>query len=349
MRRTTAPQPHSQSPALPVRHLRRAGSVAHGPPPYARGVPPAPPAPAPCMRPPRQAFMAAMGSHFEKLGEEQKAKAAAEQPGQVMLERKPGPLEQKAAQKPPQPVPDAEQARVRPPLRGSAMPAPGPMPPACPEGWRPPEGERATCDNSLSCHRTGTFHTPQACHTPQTCHAPLAKAVLQKPDVFFFSWGQPPGTTNRQPPTATNRQPPTATNRQPPTATGARNRRQPPPTANRNRQPPTTVNRQPLKLRRSHDHEAESVPVNVRFCWRYEGLPPPPPRTAWPQASLPGTPSVTAPRGTPLPHATPQRLRHPSRALHPHQRRQPPSSLLPCPAGVLRWTRSYRTTSCATC
>ena len=49
-------------------------------------------------------------------------------------------------------------------------------------------------------------------------------------------------------------QPPTA-NRQPPTA---------------NRQPPPTANRQSLKQRRSHDQE-ESVPANLRFCWRYEG------------------------------------------------------------------------------
>ena len=40
--------------------------------------------------------------------------------------------------------------------------------------------------------------------------------------------------------------------------------------ATTNRQPPPTDHRWALKSRRSHDHEAESVPVNLRFCWRYE-------------------------------------------------------------------------------
>ena len=65
---------------------------------------------------------------------------------------------------------------------------------------------------------------------------------------------------------------------------GAASRHQPPPTANRqpsptNRQPPIATNRQPLKQKRFHDQEAESVPVIVRFLWRYE-YPPPPLRTA---------------------------------------------------------------------
>ena len=68
---------------------------------------------------------------------------------------------------------------------------------------------------------------------------------------------QPPPTANRhQPPNANRHQPSTATNRQPPPA----NRRQPP----------------TLKSRRSHDHEADGVPVIVRSCWRYEGFFPPP-------------------------------------------------------------------------
>ena len=45
--------------------------------------------------------------------------------------------------------------------------------------------------------------------------------------------------------------------------------RQPPTDANRH-QPPTAANRRPLNQKRSHDHEAESVSVNVRFCWRYD-------------------------------------------------------------------------------
>ena len=57
----------------------------------------------------------------------------------------------------------------------------------------------------------------------------------------------------------------------PPTAN--RNPHQPPPTANYQ---PRTANRQLLKLIRYHDQEAESVPVNVRFCWRCEGSPPSP-------------------------------------------------------------------------
>ena len=33
-------------------------------------------------------------------------------------------------------------------------------------------------------------------------------------------------------------------------------------------QPPGTTNRQP-----THDHEAESIPVTVRLCWRYKAFP----------------------------------------------------------------------------
>ena len=69
---------------------------------------------------------------------------------------------------------------------------------------------------------------------------------------------QRPPTANRQPPPTTKCQPPAAANRQPPTA---------------NRQTPT--------IGQQHcfcgfvscpclDHEAESVPVNIGFCWRYE-------------------------------------------------------------------------------
>ena len=35
-------------------------------------------------------------------------------------------------------------------------------------------------------------------------------------------------------------------------------------------QPPSPTKQQPPTTRRSHDHEAESVPGNVFFCWRYE-------------------------------------------------------------------------------
>ena len=84
------------------------------------------------------------------------------------------------------------------------------------------------------------------------------RAVLKNPHFFFVKdslQGQPPGTTNRQPPTA-NRQSPTA-DRQPPTA---------------NRQPPTTVQYCFCGFVSCPclDHETESVPVNVRFCGRYE-------------------------------------------------------------------------------
>ena len=65
--------------------------------------------------------------------------------------------------------------------------------------------------------------------------------------------------SSRQPPSATNRQPPTATNHQPPTA----NRRQ----------PPNIVQYCFCGLVACPhlDHKAEGVPVNARFCWRYEG------------------------------------------------------------------------------
>ena len=77
--------------------------------------------------------------------------------------------------------------------------------------------------------------------------------------IFFWLWTALKDST-QGPPTANHQTPPTAINRQPPTA----NRHQPP-----------TANRQPLKYRGSH--EAESVLMNIRFYWRYEGPPPPPP------------------------------------------------------------------------
>ena len=113
-----------------------------------------------------------------------------------------------------------------------------------------------------------------------------ARAVLKNPDPFFFVLRtaprdhQPPTAATRQTPTATNRQPPTL-NRQPPAPANHQlpttTNPQPPspncqPTPTTNCQPPTATNRQPpiFEVKRSHDHEAESVPVNVRFCWRYE-------------------------------------------------------------------------------
>ena len=81
---------------------------------------------------------------------------------------------------------------------------------------------------------------------------------------------------DHQPPTASNRQPPTITNRQSPLTT----KHQPSPTANcqlpptANHQPSTGAIRQTLYNTVCSglflDHEAESVPVNVCFCWRYE-------------------------------------------------------------------------------
>ena len=76
-------------------------------------------------------------------------------------------------------------------------------------------------------------------HTPSPTHL-HARAVLKKPD-FVFARTAP---RDRQPPTANRKPPPTANRRQPQTAT--------------NRQPPT--------------HEVESVPVNIRFCWRNKVL-----------------------------------------------------------------------------
>ena len=70
--------------------------------------------------------------------------------------------------------------------------------------------------------------------------------------------GQPPRTTNRQPLTAYRQPPPTANNNELPTA----NRRQ----------PPTVVQYCFCRFVSCPclDHEAESVPVSVRFCWPYE-------------------------------------------------------------------------------
>ena len=129
-------------------------------------------------------------------------------------------------------------------------------------------------------HPTANRHQP-----PPTANQPPPTANQPPPTVT--NRHQPP--TNRQPPTATNRQPtatnrqPTATNRQP-TVTNRHqpptNRHQPPPTAT-NRQPPTATNRHQPPTIVQHcfcgsvscpclDHEAESVPVNVRVCWRHE-------------------------------------------------------------------------------
>ena len=83
-----------------------------------------------------------------------------------------------------------------------------------------------------------------------------AGLLIRTQIVFFLSQtalkdsAQGPPTANRQPPPTVNRQPlPTPTNHQ-----------------------PRTANRHPLKSRSSHVHEAESVPVNVRFYWRYESF-----------------------------------------------------------------------------
>ena len=108
--------------------------------------------------------------------------------------------------------------------------------------------------------------------------------------IFVFVKDSPQGpstaTTNRhhQPPAATNHSVPNATNCQPPTAN-----RQPPPTVNRqppptpDPQPPTPNRRQPPTIVQycfcsflscpCLDHEAESVPVKVRFCWCVERPP----------------------------------------------------------------------------
>ena len=77
------------------------------------------------------------------------------------------------------------------------------------------------------------------------------RAVLTKPDLFFFVEDSPQG-----PPSADRHQPPSANRHQPPSA----NRHQPPPTANCHQPPAANL---------SHDHKPESVPVNIRFCSRY--------------------------------------------------------------------------------
>ena len=107
-------------------------------------------------------------------------------------------------------------------------------------------------------------------------------------EAFFFQdspEGQPPvtanrhplavGGANRQPPSTANRQPlPTTTNRQPPTPA---NHHQPSTT---NCQPPSTINccsmLFPWSCGPCLDHEAVSIPMSFRFCWRYKGSPPPP-------------------------------------------------------------------------
>ena len=80
--------------------------------------------------------------------------------------------------------------------------------------------------------------------------APSAKAVLKLPHPFLLRTAP----KDHEPPTA-NRQPPTANRHQPPTIVQSCF---------------CGVVSCPCL-----GHEAESVPVNVRFCWRYE--PPPPP------------------------------------------------------------------------
>ena len=87
------------------------------------------------------------------------------------------------------------------------------------------------------------------------------RAVLKTPNIFRKT-----APKDHQPPTANRRQPPTAINRH----------RHQPPTAP-NRQPPTIVRYCFCGLLSCPclDHEAESVPVNVRFCWRNEPSSPP--------------------------------------------------------------------------
>ena len=147
------------------------------------------------------------------------------------------------------------------------------------------------------------------------------------PPLFFMKdtpEGQPRGTTNRQPPPTANRQPP-------PTANSRK-----PPTANRH-QPPTIVQSCFCGLVSCPylDHEAESVPVNIRFCWRYEpsSSPRPPPlRTALPAhphsldapsplSLTPSSPSESAEHGRPM-------LWLCWNTANTHQRRPPPDTAL---------------------
>ena len=136
---------------------------------------------------------------------------------------------------------------------------------------------RAVLKKPRSVLRTALKDSPPGPHTA-SCHPPTAANRHQTPTANRY---QPPPIVNCQPPTAINRHQSstanhqllsTATNRQPPTANRCQAattiHRQLPTSTNRQ---PRTANRQPLKSRRSHDHEAESVAVNVPFCWYYEG------------------------------------------------------------------------------
>ena len=128
----------------------------------------------------------------------------------------------------------------------------------------------------------GGWHLPQGFATPgNTCPTlfllrlsmRVCRAVLKNPN--FFLLGASLQDSPQGSPTTNRHQPPTAKRHLPRTAA---NRRQPLPTANRR---PPTANRRQLPIMVQYffcgfmscpclDHEAESVPVNVRFCWRYE-------------------------------------------------------------------------------
>ena len=122
-------------------------------------------------------------------------------------------------------------------------------------------------------------------------HCGCPEAQISSP-IFLFFKGQAsrtasrdhqPPTANSQRPAAANCQPTTATKRQPPTAT---NCPQPPTTTNRHSLPlgqPPTANRRETPIIVQHclcgpvccpcrDREAESIPKNVRFCWRCESF-----------------------------------------------------------------------------
>ena len=80
-------------------------------------------------------------------------------------------------------------------------------------------------------------------HHPKSHHPPCLGLSLES--QIFFLLKTALKDSPQGPPIANHQPPSTATNRQLPTA-----------------------NRQPSKYRRSHDQEAESVPVSIRFYWR---------------------------------------------------------------------------------
>ena len=102
-----------------------------------------------------------------------------------------------------------------------------------------------------STHPMGPLEPPP--HAPRTPCTSFRRAVLKNPNYFLVQASpQGPPTASRQVPSANHHQPPTA------------NRRQAPPIV---QSCCCGLVSWPCL-----GHEAASIPVNVRFCWRYEPL-----------------------------------------------------------------------------